>query len=301
MYGTNPVALMPTRDGRDDDVRIEQLVIPHPEQLMLYANTMHASTRALPKYILAQYTGGYYRILLDQQSYITKGVQVLMTNHSTDALNTIRAPTPYSAVLSTHIGQTRCRYPVDMLSSTDKTRYRAILDFLYDLATNSRPDLAYTTAMLLQAWHIPSLPLLRSAEHALIYLWQTRTLSLSCPAYNVQPDNAFTATFTADMVNARITTNAPLPPMVSTIHALPVKFNVAPADMNTSTANGASMPHPPAKSPQDTSDTKPPSTLNIQLQFFTGICDFLTKPLDVELFNNYRDQAMGHAHTATDF
>ena len=284
-YGTNPIALVPTRDGREDLVRVEQLIIP---------TTPYDTTRASPRYTLTQYIDGYYRILYEQQSYTTKGVQHLMPNHEPSMLNTTRAPTPHSVMLSIQLDQARCAYPVDTLCPTDITRYRAILEFLENLTRNSRPDLAYTTAMLYQAWDNPTLPLLRSAEHALIYLWQTRTLALSCPV-SCSTSNG-TTLYLSNLLHAKIVipNNDKPNPEVTSIRRKSFVFEVP---NNTSTAIGANTTSGTTTSPSDPAKSTTPSTLLTQLQPFAGIDDFLTKPLEVTRFTYFREQAMGHKHS----
>ena len=105
-------------------------------------------------------------------------------------------------------------------------------------------------------------------------------------------------TFHANMLNVRLLHNDFQPPEVFHFRAITRQFTVTGADPPKSTANGAYNPFTERSlmGPRD-----PPSTLHIQVQDFPEISDFLTKPLDVNLFESYRKQALGHNHNALDF
>ena len=134
--------------------------------------------------------------------------------------------------------------------------------------------------------------MLRCAEHALFYLWQTRDLRLTCPTTWIQDDKK--SQYSADLVYAQV-----LPPNESC--PSPTVANIRPYqrvfDANTkdntpqSTANGANTTT--AISPSGPSDHIPLLKLCIQIHDFPDIIDFLSKPLDTKHFHHLRAIAMG--------
>ena len=263
------MSLLSPYDGRDNPMQVNNLVSADD----------YAPPAAPARNTLMQYNHGFYRILLDQQSFIATSFRDLMPHGN--ELTAKPVPTPYSAMLNDHLMQARNGYQPNTLSSAKVTHYHRIIDLLGRVAHYSRPDLACIAILLYSAWDTPTEPLLQAAETALLYLWQTRALSLSCPATKILPRHSNgPPVFRTQLSRINVVLHNDTPrPAVHTFHTVARRFIIQ--------GDNTTQP-PPTASP-----TKR-SKLRVQAHDFPGIDDFLGKPLDATLFHSYRDQAMGH-------